>query len=814
MGDQLLVTLMLLLCYIPATQNQEDGQTSRFSNYAVVKPQLIQRRWTRNADRHSKSGHTEAPDSISYSLIIDDKEHVLHLKINKDFLSPNFVQYSHTASVNPTATYPNPVVHCYYHGHVRDHEDSLVALSTCSGLRGVILLGNDSYGLEPIKQSSTNEHLLYRLEHSQSEPFFCGVTTEASQTESHSHFDPSHKLTALLRKKRNLPQTRYIELVLVVDYLRYTYKKSNETAVSEEMVELANLLDGYYKQLNVRVVLVGLEIFKIRDPFNVTDSPENVLGNFVKWRQTNLLPRVRNDDAQLIVGLPGPYSGGILGMAFVGTVCSASSAGGINVFSDNNLTYVSTVVAHEMGHNLGMIHDVYPSCTCQGPGGTCIMNTNVTGSTVFSSCSASNFESLVLGGGGVCLLNPATSTLTVPQCGNGILETGEQCDCGTPQNCTNKCCNAATCTLTSGSTCAQGSCCQDCQVIVSGTPCRGSVNTCDLPEYCNGSAPTCPSDFYVMDGLPCQDNTAYCYEGRCQTYDYQCQQLFAPGGTLNRNASKAADICFQTANLIGDKYGNCGITSTGAYVKCKMANVMCGKLQCTNVDTNNPPPGRSVSNQIINRSSCVNADFNLGPDVLDPAYVHHGSPCATGKACVSFRCVNATALLAVNLTCDAQTTCNGRGVCNNMGHCHCNDGWGPPYCDRSGRGGSVDSGPAQIDYSRRNGLLIFFLLVVPVLILLVFVFRRDSLEPCFQKLHRRKLSCFVHRPGNTTNGQTMANLQRRAPPQPPPHPPLPHTFHLLPQRPDAQNALLHSARTPFQKQGPGVPRPIPTRQKP
>uniref|UniRef100_A0A6Q2ZB19 ADAM metallopeptidase domain 9 n=1 Tax=Esox lucius TaxID=8010 RepID=A0A6Q2ZB19_ESOLU len=639
--------------------------TSRFSNYAVVKPQLIQRRWTRNADRHSKSGQ----------------------------------------------------VHCYYHGHVRDHEDSLVALSTCSGLRGVILLGNDSYGLEPIKQSSTNEHLLYRLEHSQSEPFFCGVTTEASQTESHSRFDPSHTLTALLRVGK------------------FTLHNKIDMEV---FAGLMYCLVNYYKQLNVRVVLVGLEIFKNENPFSVTDPPGNVLGNFVKWRQTNLLPRVRNDDAQLIVGRSGPYSGGILGMAFVGTVCSASTAGGINVFSDNNLAYVSTVVAHEMGHNLGMIHDVYPSCTCQGPGGTCIMNAYATGSTVFSSCSASNFESLVLGGGGACLLNPATSTLTVPQCGNGILETGEQCDCGTPQECTNKCCNASTCTFSSGSTCAQGSCCQNCQVIVSGTPCRGSVNTCDLPEYCNGSAPTCPSDFYVMDGLPCQDNTAYCYEGRCQTYNYQCQQLFAPG------ASKAADICFQTSNLVGDKYGNCGITSTGAYVKCTMANAMCGKLQCTNVNTNNPPPGGSVSNQNINGSSCVNADFNLGPDVLDPAYVHHGSPCATGKACVSFRCVNATALLAVNLTCDAQTTCNGRGVCNNMGHCHCNDGWGPPYCDRLGRGGSVDSGPAQIDYSLRNGLLIFFLLVVPVLILLVllllFVFRRDSLEPCLQKLHPRHLS--------------------------------------------------------------------------
>lgn len=38
--------------------------------------------------------------------------------------------------------------------------------------------------------------------------------------------------------------------------------------------------------------------------------------------------------------------------------------------------------------------------------------------------------------------------------------------------------------------------------------------------------------------------------------------------------------------------------------------------------------------------------------------------------------------------------------CNDQGHCHCNNGWAPPNCATSGRGGSIDSGPAQIGEDR------------------------------------------------------------------------------------------------------------------
>ncbi|XP_018554716.1 LOW QUALITY PROTEIN: disintegrin and metalloproteinase domain-containing protein 9-like [Lates calcarifer] len=804
-----------LLCYINGIDNKDifNGPTSKLSKYSIVNPQVIHRR-TRSVNNQSKEKYEE--EAISYALSINNTKHLLHLKTNRDFLHENFVQYSHNASGNHSSSYPKQRVHCYYHGEVEGYENSLVALSTCYGLRGVIIFGNETYGIEPLPQSPNNEHVLYLLKDSQPEPATCGVVSEAASEQSYKPFEPGQSLTSLLRRKRNLPETSYVELVLVVDNLRYNFKKRNDTAVQEEMVEMANLLDGFFKSLNIRVVLVGLEVFKDSNPFSVDGSAGEVLVRFVKWRKDTLIPKIKHDIGQLIVGQPGAYGGGVIGMAFVGTVCSVATSGGINVYSNDRLPSVSAVVAHEMGHNLGMNHDD-KRCTCDGK--SCIMGGAAGGSATFSSCSAEDFEKLILRGGGVCLRNqPLPSDVVgTAECGNGRLDKGEQCDCGKPEVCNNKCCDPATCKFASGASCAQGACCDNCQIRVAGTQCRESFNTCDLPEYCDGQSAFCPRDFYVMDGLPCLNNAAYCYEGRCQTYDYQCKHLFAPDP-----AKKAADICFQHANTKGNLFGNCGITSRGDYIKCSVADAMCGKVQCTNVDVNHPPDGAHVSIQIVNGSSCVNADFNLGTDVLDPAYVNPGSPCGKGKACLDFKCVNASALLP-NLDCDAQTTCNSRGVCNDQGHCHCDNGWAPPNCDTSGRGGSIDSGPAQIDYSLRNGLLIFFLLVVPVLVIvilvLLYIFRRDSLDLCLKR-HRKSHNT---RNGNA-NVQSDRNVQSattqpqsQTPPDRPGNLPADSTPVSGFRYGELDYWNMEQSVAPAQppappRQGPGVPRPIPPKQ--
>lgn len=118
------------------------------------------------------------------------------------------------------------------------------------------------------------------------------------------------------------------------------------------------------------------------------------------------------------------------------------------------------------------------------------------------------------------------------QCGNGILEPGEECDPG--QGATSDCCDSSTCKLRAGAQCdpATNTCCSStCTYAPSGQVCRPAITeTCDIAETCTGTSADCPPDETKADGTSCGDNGLKCASGYCTSKNEQCASLGASMG--------------------------------------------------------------------------------------------------------------------------------------------------------------------------------------------------------------------------------------------------------------------------------------------
>uniref|UniRef100_A0A8C7RAY0 ADAM metallopeptidase domain 15 n=1 Tax=Oncorhynchus mykiss TaxID=8022 RepID=A0A8C7RAY0_ONCMY len=452
----------------------------------------------------------------------------------------------------------------------------------------------------------------------------------------------------------------------------------------------------FYRPLSVRVALTGLEIWSDQDKIRVDKSPSDTLNRFLEWRTRELLPRLRHDNAQLIMG--ESFDGTTVGMASQSSMCSKDRSGGVNVDHLVSVLGVASTIAHELGHNLGMNHDTADRrCQCQNEPrlGGCIMepSTGFMPGQLFSSCSARDLSLSLLHGGGMCLFNvpQPEKLLGGPRCGNLYVEKGEECDCGLLDECNDPCCNATTCKLVPGAQCSSdGICCDNCKLRTGGWMCRQPLGECDLPEHCTGASPYCPPNVFLQNGEPCEEGASYCYSGVCASFNTQCQMLWGP------NSTRAPSVCFSSVNKQGNKYGNCGQMPNGTYIPCPSKDVHCGRLQCQG---GNDRPLLGTSAEILttkvkfNYSDfvCRGTYFHLGDDVSDPAMVAQGTACGLGKACWNQRCQDVS-LFGVD---DCQSKCNGHGVCNSNKNCHCDVGWAPPDCRSTGHGGSVDSGPAR-----------------------------------------------------------------------------------------------------------------------
>ncbi|EIN13237.1 hypothetical protein PUNSTDRAFT_94237 [Punctularia strigosozonata HHB-11173 SS5] len=411
----------------------------------------------------------------------------------------------------------------------------------------------------------------------------------------------------------------YMGVAADCEYVSAYGSTSNATSTILNNWNKASAL--YKSTFNVSLGIVELQVHNATCPTTVDasapwnrDCASNVTLNdrlslFSEWRGD----KGGSDGAGLWHLMSGCPTGDEVGIAWLATLCNQGASKSGDAFVSG--TAVSTagktewqVIAHEIGHNFGAIHDCADGCNstsscCPLTASSCDANSQFlmspvaeTGEMVFSQCTIGNICSVMASAAAsgamlntTCLVDAAQAhdQITLQMCGNGIVEAGEECDPGQGTNST--CCDAATCKFAAGAVCdpLDSACCTDtCTFAPATKVCRTAKDPrCDTAEMCTGSSADCPADVFAANGKSCGPGLA-CASGTCTSNTQQCQSVGASMGlqeACGQTGDKSCQVSCQDptnskqcivlqASLIDGS--PCGYGGTCATGKCRPGSLL------------------------------------------------------------------------------------------------------------------------------------------------------------------------------------------------------------------------------------------------
>ncbi|KAI1304851.1 hypothetical protein EDD11_005053 [Mortierella claussenii] len=382
------------------------------------------------------------------------------------------------------------------------------------------------------------------------------------------------------------PANRLVNYMGVAADCAYVRAYKGQAEARKQIFADFNTASGIYEStFNVALGVIALNISTENCPAtpvtgvewnqdcSASYSIDQRLSDFSRWRGQDS----RSDDgAGLWHLMTRCNTGSVVGIAWTKALCQMKSQSqnpqgqGVQYTAGTGVSSITPnewmVVAHEIGHGFGAIHDCTAQ-TCPSSGGQCcplsattcdagaqyIMNpSEQTATRVFSPCSIKAICGTIQSSSGQCLQPPGTRQTQSSQeniCGNGLKEPGEDCDCGSAEDCgKDPCCDGTTCKFKAGAVCddLNDDCCLNCQLRPAGQICRQAISECDIQEVCTGTNATCPPDVRVPNLTPCTGaNNAtnlQCANGVCTSRDLQCQQQDRQGITKQCGASNSCDL--------------------------------------------------------------------------------------------------------------------------------------------------------------------------------------------------------------------------------------------------------------------------------
>ncbi len=301
----------------------------------------------------------------------------------------------------PVARKSALAAHRFLRGSIVGVPGSWARISAVGGrLEGAMWDGGDLYVIASLSEVETalstalpgapDNTVIYRLSDTVNllPRAFCAASGVAQTTNGLTQYKGILKDIAAQANAATIAYEQ-LDVALIADS---AFQASMGANTEAEMLARLNTADGIFgAQLNlllnateVRLVSAG------SDPFTETD-PDALLAQVSSYRSANL-PVAAAGVAHLVTAKSLPDN--VLGIARIGTVCSASDGVSLSIGTLGSFQS-GLVMAHEIGHNLGAVHDGEGECANVGPG--FIMWPTLNGASRFSQCSLTRMRATVDG---------------------------------------------------------------------------------------------------------------------------------------------------------------------------------------------------------------------------------------------------------------------------------------------------------------------------------------------------------------------------------------------------------------------------------